>query len=524
VRAPILSLLASSLLASLLASALAVSAGCSSSSSGPSTSGPAGTVGPITGGGANATSAVSGTRLRVKSITGGGAREVVSFHDMERNEDCSFQPAESGRKRCLPPMAPASQTGLFADPGCQVPSVSAPVPTCAGETKYGLTITYDGCSGGTPTEVRKFLDPATPRYTQGPSGCSVAPVLPATPNRPATVPLGDVVPWTAFVEGTEMVVAGSPVSEKVLVATDGARQHLGYRDEKLGADCSYRLMSDGVTRCVPGAQQGQVYYADGACTRPLAVNDYSNSGGGCNTTPSDAVLSNVWLEPSPSVCGGIKNVYRVGTYSDRLAGANIFQLTNQDSTGSSGSPGSPGAVTPGCSMSGTISSGSNNYRTIGDNLNGSLPTTPRVSNGSDRLVAALVWPPAADGLAPGWHDTMSDVDCTFALTADGKMRCLPVASAATILFTDDACKSPTLIAVLSDPSCIGSVRRFARVVSTTCPPTTRVFSIGADVRNLASASVATTSGQCGKVSQVTSGFDATEVDVSQFMEGIAAVE
>jgi hypothetical protein len=306
------------------------------------------------------------------------------------------------------------------------------------------------------------------------------------------------------------------LSERVLVATDGARQHLGYRDDKLGADCSFKLMSDGVTRCVPAARQGQVYYGDGACTRPLAVNDYSNSGGGCSPS-SDAVSSNLWLEPSPNVCGGVQNVYRVGTYSDSLAGANIFQLTNQEPNMPSGS------VTPSCSSTGTISSGSN-FRTVGNNLNGSLASTPRVSNGAARLVPAFVWPPAGDGLVPGWHDTMGDVDCSFALAADGKMRCLPVASSATILFTDDACKSPTLVAVLSDPSCIGAVRRFARVVSTTCPSTTRVFSIGADVRNLASASVATSSGQCGKVSQVTSGFDATEVDVSQFMEGIAGVE
>lgn len=508
------------LLASILASALAVATGCSSSSSGPSTSAPAGAAGgPITGGGANATSAVSGTRLRVKSIAGGGAREVVSFHDMERNEDCTFQAAESGRTRCLPPMAAASQTGLFADPGCQVPSVSAPVPTCAGDAKYGLTITYDGCSAGTPTEIRKFLDPTTPRYTQGPTGCSVAPVLPVTPNRPATVPLGDVVPWTAFVEGTETVVAGSPVSEKVLVTADGARQHLAYRDDKLGADCSFHLMSDGVTRCVPAARQGQVFYADGACTRPLAVNDYAN-GGGCSPS-SDAALSNLWLEPSPDVCGGVHNVYRLGTYSDSLSGADIFTLTNQQPNMPSGSSGSSA---PACTSNGSISNGSSNFRTVGNNLNGSLAITTRVSNGSDRLVPAFVWPPGTDALVAGWHDTMNDVDCSFALAADGKMRCLPVASPATILFTDDACKSPTTVAVLSDPSCIGSVRRFARVVSTTCPPTTRVFSIGADLRNLASASVATTSGQCGKVSQVTSGFDATEVDVAQFMEGIAAVE
>ena len=464
----------------------------------------------------NAPSAVSGSRLHAKSITGGGAREVVGFHDMERNEDCTFQKAEGGRFRCLPANATANQSGLFSDPGCQVPSFSAPVPTCGADVKYGITIGYNGgCSAGYPTELRKFLDPATPRYTQGPSGCSVATVTPPRPGQPATAALGEVVPWTAFVEAVETVVPGSPVSEKVLVATDGARQHVGYRDEKLGVDCSFQLMSDGVTRCVPAARQGQVYYGDAACTRPLAVNDYSN--GGCSTTTSEAAIANLWLEPSVDVCGGLRNVYRLGTYDGSASGASVYQMTNEASSG----PGGIGAAS--CQSSGTLGNGFSNYRTVGDVLNTSLPSTPRVSSGSERLVPALVWPPAADTLVPGWHDTMSDVDCTFTLAADGKMRCLPMASTATILFTDDACKSPSVVAVLSDPSCIG-LRRYARVVSSTCPPTTRVYALGSDVRNLTNASVATTSGQCGKVTQAMGAFDATEMDVSQFVEGVATVE
>lgn len=466
----------------------------------------------------NAPSAVSGSRLHAKSITGGGAREIVGFHDMDRNEDCTFQHAEGGRFRCLPPTATANQTGVFSDPACQVPIFSAPAPTCGDAVTYGITLAYDNsCSAAEPKELRKLLTPGAPQYLPGPSGCSLLPATPAVPGRPVTVPLGDVVPWTAFVEAVETVVPGSPVSEKVLVATDGARQHVGYRDEKLGADCSFQLMSDGVTRCVPAARQGQVYYGDAACTRPLAVNDYSN--GGCATTSSEAVISNLWLEPSPDVCGGLRNVYRLGTYDGSAAGASIYQMTNQDPSGTSGT----GAGAPACMSSGTLGNGFTNYRTVGDVLNASLPSTARVSSGSERLVSALVWPPAAETLVPGWHDTMSDVDCTFTLAADGKLRCLPTASSATILFTDDACKSASVVAVLSDASCIG-LRRYARVVSTTCPPTTRVYALGADAHDFSNVSVATSSGQCGKVSQAMAAFDATEIDPSQFVEGVSAVE
>ena len=468
----------------------------------------------------SAPSAVSGTRLHAKSLTGGGAREVVGFHDMQRNEDCTFQPAEGGRTRCLPATATANQTGTFSDPGCQVPSLSAPAPTCSDDVKYGITLGYNNnCSAGEPTELRKFLDPATPRYIQGPTGCSVAPAIPVTPTRPATVPLGDVIPWTDFVEAIETIVPGSPVSEKVLVATDGARQHVGYRDDKLGADCSFQLMSDGITRCVPAAREGQIYYGDASCTRPLAVNDYSN-GSTCSVTASEAVIANLWLEPSVDVCGGIRNVYRLGTYDGSASGASIFQMTNQPPSGAPSN--SPGVAT--CQASGTLGNGFSNYRTVGDVINTSLPSTPRVSTGgTDRLVPALVWPPAADALVPGWHDTMSDVDCTFTLATDGKMRCLPLASKATILFTDDACKSPTVVAVLSEPSCIG-LRRYARVVSTTCPPTTKIYALGPDAKDLMSASVAAGPGQCGKVTQAMAAFDATEMAPSQFVEGVPAVE
>ena len=193
-------------------------------------------------------------------------------------------------------------------------------------------------------------------------------------------------------------------------------------------------------------------------------------------------------------------------------------MTNEATSG----PGGIGAVS--CQSSGTLGNGSTNYRTVGDVLNTSLPSTPRVSSGSDRLVPALVWPPAAETLVPGWHDTMNDVDCTFTLAADGKMRCLPTASTATILFTDDACKSPSVVAVLSDPSCIG-LRRYARGGEQHVPadhahlrarqPTCATSRTSRSKRPRASAArsprrwARSTRPRC---------------DVSQFVEGVSAVE
>lgn len=501
------------IIASFLLSGLAVASGCSSSTA-SNGSDAGGSAGPSGTPGVNPPTALSGTRLRAKSITGGGARAVVAFHDMERDEDCTFQLAESGRTRCFPAALQAYQSGTFSDPACQIP-VGIAAATCSSDVKYAVTVDNSNCGNATPQELRKVLDATGPRYGFSPSGC--AQVTPP-PGATATVPVGEVVPWTAFVEATETVVGGSPVSEKVLIAADGARQHLAYRDDKLNVDCTFRLMADGITRCVASASQGPVMYGDATCTKPLVVNDYSQPGypGGCATTGQTA--ANLWLEPSPRQCGGLSNVYSLRQYEGTSDGASLFSIPNE------GESQSGGLADPStCRSSGTLSSNGSYVRAIAQNLTQSLPTTARVSPGGDRLRPAFVLPPTLETLVPGWHDSMTDVDCVFTLATDGKMRCLPIASQAAILFTDDACKSPSRVAVLTEPSCIG-VQRFARVVSTTCPPTTRIFALGTGTRDLSGISLATTSGQCALVAQAKGAFDATEVDPAQFVEGVTAIE
>ena len=487
-----------------LATLAAAASGCSSSSSKSGTDVATGGTNNGTAASVVATSAVSGSRLRVKSITGGGAREVVAFHDMERNEDCTFQRAESGRTRCYPTTVQANQSGLFTDAACKVPAYVAAAPACTDTVTYGVTISYTGnCSTGELSELRKLAAPTTPTYTLGPSGCAPARTAPPSPGGVTTVPLGDVVPWTSFVEGTEMVVPGPIVSEKIIVTADGAKQHLAFRDDKLGIECTFALMADGMTRCVPAAMEAPVLYSDASCSKAFAVNDYSNSGA-CSPSGAAAITANLWLEPSESQCGGIRNVFRLGTYDGTATGTSIYQWQFQSQGGSF-----PPQTT--CSTAGQLGNYSSSFRLITDTLNASLPMTGRVGSGSDRLVPAFVWPPGSGTLVPGWHDTMNDVDCTFTLASDGKTRCLPVASTGAILFTDGTCTSPGRVAVLSDPSCIG-VRRYAREVSTTCPPTTAIYSLGADAHDFMNVSVLTSTGQCGKVSQAGAAFDATVIE------------
>ena len=510
---------------SLVLAAFAVTSGCSSKSE--SAADPAAAQGAAPGTGAPIAVAASGTRLKAKVLSGAGVTDLAGWHDSLRNEDCTFQPAETGHIRCLPETLTAFQNGTFSDPACLVPTASAPATTCSAGVKYAISYRSDpNCGTQIAAELRKALDPKGNRYGLSGAGGACALLTTAPPaGQPATVPLGDVVPWTAFVEATETNVAGDPLTERVLVATDGARQHVGFRDDKRGADCSFQLISDGSLRCVPEATSGPVLYGDSSCTRPLLVNNYQAQGGpggpgGCGTkTPSN----DMWLEPPTETCGGLRAVYSLKDYSSPAAGDGYdvfgWQVT------STGGPSTSATTTTKCTSEGMLSSGdTTNRRAIDANITAALPGATRVGSGSGRLVPALVWPPGqGTTLVPGWHDTEKDVDCTFTLASDGKMRCLPTAAMATLFHTDDKCKSPAIVAVQAEPECLGKAS-FARTVSTTCPPTTTIYALGPDAHNLPSASFSSTPGACAKVGGANAAHDATLVDPTQFVEGVPSTQ
>ena len=494
---------------------LFVSVGCSSSKSEPSA---AEAATAAASDGAHVLTGAGGTRLRATFLSGGGARELVGFHDMERNEDCTFQAADPGHTRCLPASLVAGQSGSFSDAACTIPTATVTTGTtaatpCSADAKYGITYRYDGSCGASATELRKVLDAKGPLYSGGPGSCQVQQGTPP-PSAPAQVLLGEIVPWTAFVEATETVIEGVPVSEKVLVATDGARQHLSFQDTTRHADCTFQLMGDGVTRCLPEAPTGPVYYSDAECAKPALVNYYPGSMPCAKSTET-----NLWIASSLETCGGRRAVYSLIDYTGPGPDGNseIYQYSNNSGPGPSATPAT-------CSSAGSIGPGSSTGRyAINRDVTASFPATTRVSGAGSRLVPALVWPASGETLTPGWHDTERDVDCTFAVATDGKMRCLPVASTAALFFTDGSCKSPTLTAALNQPSCIGG-RRFALVPSTTCPQTTTVYSLGTNVRALGPASAETSPGRCVQVAGVSSVVDATLMDPTQFVEGVSATE
>ncbi|MBS2013580.1 MAG: hypothetical protein JST00_11870 [Deltaproteobacteria bacterium] len=465
----------------------------------------------------------SGSRLRAKVLTGGGAREVVGFFDTARQEDCTFQETADGKWRCLPAPVPLSG-GLFADAQCTRTLLS--VSTCAADPRYAMSFGGVGCSSRVVTNVYRVTGPAATAYSSTGTGC--VPSSPASSQQKA-FGLGDQVSLEEFVSATESPVENGVVTETTLLAADGARQHFGYRVNGFNASCTFQVMADGVARCLPRTQQSQILYLDAECTTPA----FTYGGGSPSCGDSEVLVR----EPAmASGCSAIKNVFRLGEPA----------ATSSSSSTSSGSTFDPPADGPKLysgNPGGTTTCYPTSYYNWGStrsllNVTASLPATGRIGRGTSRLVPALVTRAGSEELVHGWFDTERNVDCSFTKASDGKMRCLPTGPNGVAFFTDTACKSPTRVATRGGPlSCAQAAAKHVRVTETptpsaagTCPgttsttPTTRVYELGGDLKNLGPSSYETSPGRCAQVQGVNGAFDAKELDPALFVEGIPGTE
>lgn len=446
----------------------------------------------------------SGARLRARVITGGGAREVVGFHDSVRNEDCTFQRAEGGRMRCLPPLVPFyGESNVFADAACKLP-VATYQASCDAAPKLAVHYVSSGSCPPEPTELRAAVPVGAARWAQqGSNACASQPAAPASTTTGA-VGVGDVVAWTDFVEGKETVLPGEPISERVIVGDDGSRQHLGFRSDKLGASCNFETMRDDVTRCLPDTGRGPVLFGDPSCTQPLAVIGSTS----CNASGS------YWLDAvGASSCRDVAAVYATSPFHGPTTN-DVLDLHQRSSTNLA-------ECNPGSSY--RVNTSSSDLRSIDADVTATLPAISRLGSGPSRLVPALVADADKPSLVQGFHDTERDVDCRFARASDGRMRCLPTGTAAKIFSTDAACKSPGHVAVLSEVTCTG-FSGFAVEKSATCPETRRVLSLAGAPHDLTGGSTETAPGRCVSFPSLQKAYDATEADPTQFVEGLVATE
>ena len=263
------------------------------------------------------------------------------------------------------------------------------------------------------------------------------------------------------------------------------------------SDCAFEVTADGVLRCVPLGERGNVLYTDQACSKPSFV---AYSG------PCQDVAKRFWRElASTESCRSIRAVYSVGVYRAPDDGAPLERYSRL-------------AGDDACIALGANPGNSSDLRSIEADITASLPVAVRVGIGIGRLVPALVADSGKAALVPGWHDTERDVDCSFARASDGKLRCLPTATSATLFFTDAKCKSPSHVAVLTDTACTG-FSGFALVSTATCPVATRVFALTGSAHDVPNATTETAPGRCASFPSLTKAYDATEVDAAQFVEG-----
>jgi len=451
----------------------------------------------------------SGTRLRAKLVTGGGARELLGFFDTARNEDCAFQRTADGRLRCLPRFLQGFTGSTFADATCKVP-LAAVTTSCTAGFGYVATISAGGCSStaGVAT-IRPVVRFPSESYVSAGGVCQAR-----SPSNGATataVEVGEPIPLDQFVAAEEVATTTDGLTERVAVATDGARLTLGHRVAALDVDCTFEVMADGVTRCVPEAVDTQLLYTDSSCSRAGFTFPI-----GTRTCGPDGSLVR---EKTRSGCGATRAIHSVASGVDApVPEGDLYQ----SSTSASGAW---------CTTSSRSASGSP-LRALTD-ITASLPQVARVGAGSGRLVPALVPRGAGEDLVPGFHDTERDVDCAFAKAKDGKIRCLPTGPRGAVFFTDASCTSPARVgAAAGAVSCADGASRFVRVDRTDCNAgpapldavTIRVFELGGVPRNLSGGSWESAPGRCSRMQTINGVVDATEIDPSGFVEGTIVTE
>jgi hypothetical protein len=137
----------------------------------------------------------SGTRLRAMyyQADDGAGYQIGYWFDSERNEQCVFQTAGDGARRCLP-VGGGIATGYFSDPGCTQPL--AKISSCGPVPKYAWSSTLDNCD--TIYRVYPLGSPVSTVYSGKPGQCNL---VPSPPDGPYYL-IGPEIPPSEFVAAT----------------------------------------------------------------------------------------------------------------------------------------------------------------------------------------------------------------------------------------------------------------------------------------------------------------------------------
>lgn len=395
----------------------------------------------------------SGTRLKLRyRVADDGFVQATGWYDSELETNCYLTQLLGGGLACVPDSWGAY---YYTDAQCTEGIVDVwNGPGACNLTPLDYAVTYEqgSCETGGVSSVRRIGSATTPAmlYYRAFDG-TCQPQGPADPNV-IYYALGEEVPLDSFVGAEIVEPTGQTTRVQIasLVADDGARQPAFLRDSQLDAYCYFQSDSSGQARCIPDGYDAS-YFSDAMCTTGVAQRYAYN----CESS-----YATKWTSDGSACGGGTVSVYELGSELTPTAlyydGGTECYETGFDPT--------------------------SQFFSLGDEVTDLAQAERVVGDGTSRL-RLYRWE-TDDGFRVrsfGVRDTERDHDCSFNITGDEAMRCVPQTSWGRRLYSDTTCNVPVnVLEWYQGPCTTAEVPEVALVQDPDeCPSTVSVAEVGA---------------------------------------------
>lgn len=340
----------------------------------------------------------AGSRLKPVVYEQGVARLFSTWHDSQKNVDCSWAKTEGGTLRCLPPAR--SLQRFFTDAGCTKPVDMYPscgqVPSLVSEQSCTATKVYAYGPAVTVTKV----------YALAGDTCFEDALTPdARYFTPTPVPVTDFVTGTMTPEPR-----GAQLKANVIKGEDGSIDAATIVDVAAGFRCASRALPGSDLVCSPAMMpfmDTSKYASEDTCTTEVGVVD-DNQNPFCE--PLSVVSNNLGAVLK------VKEIYK----GDLFAQDNLACVKATLKSGVAVVPGDPVDAK-------------------------TWVTTKTTTEGTDRVQLRVANAPTGERLFGfEFTDTSRNAFCGATETPGGKFRCVPDLALPIAHFEDAACAKPLL--------------------------------------------------------------------------------
>ena len=210
--------------------------------------------------------ATSGARLALQRYRFDDGTELIErgeFYDTELHTRCRPQAWSDGTQRCTP----VADDAVYRDPACSEllgvgRTIDRPAYFVARDT---------GPDGPAPRVFRAGAIGGSLAVSYARVGGDCVGPTPIAMGVSAFYELGAELAGDALVALSDSEVASDRLAVQIRAGDDGLRVPTGLRDRALAAACTPRSRSDGSVVCEPSDIAQASYYADPACSAPVAV-------------------------------------------------------------------------------------------------------------------------------------------------------------------------------------------------------------------------------------------------------------